>query len=352
MVDPASRDGLKAAQSEIAYLAAGDGDVKALKAALKEGASPLWRDPLPGADGTLGLHHACLEGHEDCVIVLLKAGGPELIDMPCDDGITPLFLAADQGHVKITTLLLQLGADSDMAEEGGRTPLFAACSRGYPECAKALLVAGAGVDLQNKSGATPLYVACQEGHEACVEVLIKAGADLGRDLWHGHESGLTPLRVAESFGNAGCAKRLVKGQKELAKEKAAAAKRAGGTPGGALGNFSGWGKSLLKKGGKVAKTVGGAAAAAGLAGPDAQHDAVYPIRTPSAEFRAMEEGKGVGIASPSSECVVCLDGPCSHLLYPCGASARLARYWRGARPCSQRAPRAKACGHSHTPAKD
>ena len=50
----------------------------------------------------------------------------------------------------------------DLADKDGATPLYVAANNGHIETIRLLLGAGAKVDLANKDGATPLYV---PGHE-------------------------------------------------------------------------------------------------------------------------------------------------------------------------------------------
>ena len=51
---------------------------------------------------------------------------------------TPLMRAAYKGHPKICAMLLALGADPSLKDEGGRTALDCARERNKPECAALL----------------------------------------------------------------------------------------------------------------------------------------------------------------------------------------------------------------------
>ena len=74
-------------------------------------------------------------------------------------------------------LLIAAGADKDKADKNGTTPLFLAAQNGHLNVVQSLIEAGVDVNQANKNGATPLYMAAQEGHTAVVGLLIEAGAD-------------------------------------------------------------------------------------------------------------------------------------------------------------------------------
>lgn len=63
-----------------------------------------------------------------------------------------------------------------------------------------LLDAGADGDLANEDGLTPALIAAQGGHAGCIRALAKAGADLGiRDL-----SGNSAAALAAMGGHLNC----------------------------------------------------------------------------------------------------------------------------------------------------
>ncbi len=73
-------------------------------------------------------------------------------------GLTPLLFAAREGCIECLRVLLDGGADIDLADPDGTTPLvFALLNRNW-EAAKFLIEAGADVNLWDLYGQTPLYV--------------------------------------------------------------------------------------------------------------------------------------------------------------------------------------------------
>jgi len=107
-------------------------------------------------------------------------------------GITPLFLAVENGNTAIARLLIQYGAKVNARDETKRTPLMFIDDDATPELITLLLQAGAKVNARDKSGETPLLAAASSAKIEVVQALIDAGADLNAD----NEEGLTPLMKA------------------------------------------------------------------------------------------------------------------------------------------------------------
>jgi ankyrin repeat protein len=74
---------------------------------------------------------------------------------PIDDGSTPLYIACQNGHLKIVETLLQYDIDVN--------------------------------DSACYDGTTPLHVSCYKGHQQVVELLLEKGADVNTPHQHGGE---------------------------------------------------------------------------------------------------------------------------------------------------------------------
>ena len=84
-------------------------------------------------------------------------------------------------------LLLAPGVEADLNQattDDGRTPLYVAAENGHDAVVKLLLAPGVGLKLEanpnqaeTKYGCTPLYMAAENGHEAVVKLLLAGGAD-------------------------------------------------------------------------------------------------------------------------------------------------------------------------------
>ena len=113
--------------------------------------------------------------------------------------VTPLIIAAHNGHLNSVKILLGYGAQIDargtlkIADEvrKGCTPLSAAAASGHLDVVKLFINEGAFVDLQDEDGDTALHYAVKGGHLEIVSVLLALGASqLPNNL------GLTPLLYA------------------------------------------------------------------------------------------------------------------------------------------------------------
>ena len=78
----------------------------------------------------------------------------------------------------VRCLVNELGADVDLADNIGITPLYAAAQHGHLDTVPCLVnELGADVNLATKAGDTPLHVAALNMHEEIVRFLMRHGAD-------------------------------------------------------------------------------------------------------------------------------------------------------------------------------
>ncbi|KAJ0036282.1 hypothetical protein NQD34_004959 [Periophthalmus magnuspinnatus] len=202
-----------AAGRSVLYLAAQKGFARCVEVLLAQGASCLLNDnhlmwtPIHVADygeegdltnvadkfGQTPLMLAVLEGHIDCVHLLLEKGSsPEAKDKK---GSTALHRGAVFGHTDCVAALLDHKASVLSRDSQGKTPLHYAASRGHAHILAALTQAAIATDphdklLDNKQY-TPLHWAAYKGHEDCLEVLLEYKT-------FNHEEGnpFTPLHCA------------------------------------------------------------------------------------------------------------------------------------------------------------
>ncbi len=140
--------------------------------------------------GKTPLIQAAMNGHSECVEVLLKAGAD--VNRPFGCGWTALLEASKKGCIGCVDLLLKSGARVNQADELGSTALIEAARKGSTECVDLLLKSGANVNWSDQQGSNALIQASKGGHKECVEVLLKAGAGVNQ----ADHVGLTPLTEA------------------------------------------------------------------------------------------------------------------------------------------------------------
>ena len=83
---------------------------------------------VKGWGGLAPLHHAVRQGHTDAVLALLEGGAD--LDLPTEgDHTTPLLMATLNGQFDLARVLLERGADPNVASTAGATPLYAVVER-------------------------------------------------------------------------------------------------------------------------------------------------------------------------------------------------------------------------------
>lgn len=102
------------------------------------------------------------------------------VDSTNDKWQRPLHIAAENGNVNITRILLGLGADIDASDVKFRTPLLIAVEHGHFNLVQALVELKADINKTNAQYQTPLHLATANGHDVIVQFLVESGADVNR----------------------------------------------------------------------------------------------------------------------------------------------------------------------------
>jgi ankyrin repeat protein len=125
--------------------------------------------------GRTSLLHACavLGIPQPAKMLLDKQAVVNIQDV---EGVTPLYMACQQGHKDVVKMLLDKHADINIQNVNGATPLYIACHQGHKYITKMLLDKQADVNIQNFKGFTPLRIACHQGHEEISELFRQHGA--------------------------------------------------------------------------------------------------------------------------------------------------------------------------------
>ena len=119
---------------------------------------------------------------------------PGLLNSFSPDGFTPLGLAAYFGHLSPVKLLLDKGANPNIASNNQFkvTPIHSACAISNFDIAALLIRHGADVNAKQMQGVTALHSAAHNGQTKLSKLLIDNGADINAKM----DNGQTPLVMA------------------------------------------------------------------------------------------------------------------------------------------------------------
>ncbi|XP_074124307.1 cortactin-binding protein 2 isoform X4 [Sminthopsis crassicaudata] len=122
------------------------------------------------------LQQAAAQGNVTLLSMLLNEEGLD-INYSCEDGSSALYSAAMNGHTDCVRLLLNAEAQVNTADKNGFTPLCSAAAQGHFKCAELLIAYHADINHAAERGQTPLYLACKNGNNECIKLLLEAGTD-------------------------------------------------------------------------------------------------------------------------------------------------------------------------------
>jgi ankyrin repeat protein len=153
-------------------------DAEKARALLAAGAEVDARLDGEGDSGPTALIHATSNRFPSIELVRVLLEGGADVNVADSNGQTALIRASEvAADEEVMVLLLEAGADVNVADREGWTPLhFAAADRRAGKVST-LLAADADVNARAENGATPLLVAREHHHDRIAKMLTKAGAE-------------------------------------------------------------------------------------------------------------------------------------------------------------------------------
>mmetsp|Transcript_21983 Transcript_21983/g.49709 ORF Transcript_21983/g.49709 Transcript_21983/m.49709 type:complete len:247 (-) Transcript_21983:289-1029(-) len=179
------------------HLMAGGGEEREVRLILSRGVDV----NLPDEDGWTPLHWACYRHEPDMAQLLIQKGAD--VGITSYSGDTALHAAATEGDLPCIKLVLaeakrrELEGYLDRQNNVGLTALMWTASKGHTVAARLLLKEGASISAQNVEGDTVLHIAATNNQVEMAELLIERGADVDSS----NNTGDTPLHGSAIEGN-------------------------------------------------------------------------------------------------------------------------------------------------------
>ncbi|XP_048248982.1 serine/threonine-protein phosphatase 6 regulatory ankyrin repeat subunit B-like isoform X2 [Haliotis rufescens] len=120
------------------------------------------------------LHNACFDGNTAIVQYLVS---PSNVNTRGQYGLTPVMMAAFEGHQSVFDLLVSKHADLTLVDNNGNSLLHIACNGGDTAIVQ-YLVSPSNINTRGQYGWTPVMMAAFKGHQSVFDLLVSKHADL------------------------------------------------------------------------------------------------------------------------------------------------------------------------------
>ena len=157
-------------------------------------------------DANSSLLEAIRKNNHVEVLVLVENGAD--INPEFNDWLeSPLLYAIYHGQIQIAETLVMNGAKVDKRDKNGETPIHWATTYNQKEIIKILVDHGADVDIANEDfdKDSPIHSAVFANKKEVVNILIKCGADINKE----NRRKITPLQIAVQNRNEDIVKLLI-----------------------------------------------------------------------------------------------------------------------------------------------
>ncbi len=123
------------------------------------------------SDGARPLHLACFFGQTEAAKLLLDCGADVNVAVAAFGGVFPIHSAAASRSTEIIKMLLEAGADPNTKQQGGWTALHAAAKHGDTAMTQLLLDHSADPNLRTDDGAVPRDLISADSPKAIRDLL-------------------------------------------------------------------------------------------------------------------------------------------------------------------------------------
>ena len=127
------------------------------------------------SDGAHPLHLACFFGQTETAKLLLDSGADINVAVAVFGGVFPIHSAAASRSTEIIKMLLEAGADPNTKQQGGWTALHAAAKHGDTAMAQLLLNHSADPSIRTDDGAAPCDLISDDSPQG-IRALLNAGS--------------------------------------------------------------------------------------------------------------------------------------------------------------------------------
>ena len=155
------------------HMAVWNGDVKIVEFLLGKGAD------VNARSTRTGMRSPIFRAVNDVAMTSLLLGYGASVCMEDNQRRTPLHAAVENGSgIDVVRLLLDAGANPNVIDDRGISPLYLACEQGYPDIAGLLIRTGADINQRNHEGISPVEIAINTRHVDTAEFLIRKGCEV------------------------------------------------------------------------------------------------------------------------------------------------------------------------------
>lgn len=191
----------KAKEDNSLFEAVEKGDLAQLELLISKGADVNLKDP----NGLTPLHIAAKEGHVDIAAFLIK-NRAEVNARAGEYGLTPLHWAAWKGHKRVVEMLIDAGAQVNVHTAAGHTPFRIAVDFGHIDIVRLLMSKGADIEVVDNWNVTPLFSAVSTNRLDLIKLLLERGVNVDTMVKPGRQ---TPLHRAAGKNHLEAAKLLL-----------------------------------------------------------------------------------------------------------------------------------------------